>query len=181
MVGIGRPAKVFRPAVNVSASVNIQSNIDGKLSGYSHTSFSDRSFFRALVHHEYTTRQEEIARKQLLVMQENTGEVPYTLFDFAAGGCEIEVGPLEDVEPEFAFDAEQAAASGGRMQLHLLTFFEGEDEETRPFPLRSADAEFINGLRAIAESLPKSPSPQELEECFPRVWELINTKAQVTH
>ncbi|KAJ7890359.1 hypothetical protein B0H13DRAFT_1887553 [Mycena leptocephala] len=54
----------------------------------------DGSFFlRALLTHDYKTHQEEIALDQLLFLHENPSEVvPYTLFDYRDGLCEIDVG-----------------------------------------------------------------------------------------
>jgi hypothetical protein len=59
--------------------------IDDLISGYTHIGTSDLSFLRALMHQEYTTRQEEIALEHLYFMQENSEKELYTMFDFAGG------------------------------------------------------------------------------------------------
>ncbi|KAJ6586006.1 hypothetical protein B0H19DRAFT_1228164 [Mycena capillaripes] len=150
---------------------------------YSHVCVSDRSFLRALVHHEYTTRWEEIARLHLSFMHKNAGEVPYTIFHFTAGSCEIEFGALEDLGSDFDHDVERAATSDGIRQLHLMEVLDGDQEESRtwPFPLRLTSPEFVQGLRAIAETLPQGSTSDELEEFSTRIWDLINLKVQVTH
>jgi hypothetical protein len=93
-------------------------------------------------------RCEEIALKRLLFVQENPRTVPYTLFDLTEGGCEIEVGPLEDLDSEFEYEAARAVTSGGRIELYLVKILEGEGANktrTWPFPMGSRTAHFVQG------------------------------------
>ncbi|KAJ6526651.1 hypothetical protein B0H19DRAFT_1196718 [Mycena capillaripes] len=153
----------------------------------SHLSAKDRSFLRALLNNEYAARQEEIAMQKLHFMREYPTEVPYTIFNYTEGICDIDVGSHEDLDTEFAPDAARAAASSGRVQLHLIEILEGESIRSRAFRLYSASAGLTAGLRSIAASLPPCTSSDEhevediVEQCRPQVQTLINLKVEVTH
>ncbi|KAF7378236.1 MYND-type domain-containing protein [Mycena sanguinolenta] len=110
---------------------------------YSHIPSGDRSFLRTLVYHEYTTRREEIAEKQLLFIRQHPGEVPYTMFAYLRSTCEITIGSLGNAS-DFEFEADRTWRSGGRIQLHLVKILEGTVGQSRefscwPFPLRVSD------------------------------------------
>ncbi|KAF7350639.1 MYND-type domain-containing protein [Mycena sanguinolenta] len=92
--------------------------------GYSHVSPRDRTFLCALTRHDYIIREEELTERQLLFIQQHPGEIPYIMFDFDGGTCEIEIGSLKDI-----------------MQLHLMKAWEGNEKGLRrslvwAFPLR---------------------------------------------
>ncbi|KAJ6472460.1 hypothetical protein C8R45DRAFT_936353 [Mycena sanguinolenta] len=116
--------------------------IDDESTEYSHISSGDQSFFLALVLHAYTTsKQEEIAEKRLLFMEQHSNQIPYIMFDFTTGSCEIDVGPSEDLPSEFAFEIERTVRSGGQIQLHLVKVLDGTHAESSvsriwPFSLR---------------------------------------------
>ncbi|KAK7028627.1 hypothetical protein R3P38DRAFT_2704484 [Favolaschia claudopus] len=127
---------------------------------YTSTSAQDRSFFRALVHHDYLCRREEIAIKELAyIRQERT---PYLTFDYTHGGCEIVAGAVEDHEAVVTDDEEEedrlssdsesprraprifylsedmvrAARWPGRMQMHFMEVLVNDSE-----PARGGDGE----------------------------------------
>ncbi|KAJ6463125.1 hypothetical protein C8R47DRAFT_1225248 [Mycena vitilis] len=145
-------------------------------------SAKDRSFMRALVHHDYTANREQIALDQLLHMRENPAEIPCTMFDYTEGYCAIYLLSHGELDAEFSADAARAEAWGGRMQLHLVKVVEGEDSSrTWSIPLRSADAELVRGLRSIAESLPSDTTEDDLEQYRPRIQALLDLRTLTTH
>ncbi|KAJ6456742.1 hypothetical protein C8R45DRAFT_1034197 [Mycena sanguinolenta] len=87
----------------------------------SHISPGDRSFLRVLMHHEYTTRREEIAQKQHVFMEENNEHPRWMMFNFVTGSCEIEFIPLSSSYiVACPLDVERAAASLDEIQLHMI-------------------------------------------------------------
>ncbi|KAJ7922529.1 hypothetical protein B0H13DRAFT_1865711 [Mycena leptocephala] len=111
----------------------------------SHTSARDRSFFRALVHHEYATRREEIEQRHLDITQFWRGVQCATVFDFSTGACNIEIEPLDVLkQSRFDFDVERVTQSGGQMQLLLAKVLLGLEHRLWIFPLRSTESEEID-------------------------------------
>ncbi|KAJ6458527.1 hypothetical protein C8R45DRAFT_1031836, partial [Mycena sanguinolenta] len=106
---------------------------------YARYSSRDRSFVRALIYHEYTTRREEIASTRLIRMQQYPGQIMCLLFDFTQPTCEIAVGPLEGLIRlgPFESEVEQTTRSEGRIELHLMRVQHGVHRTIRiwPFPL----------------------------------------------
>ncbi|KAF8206864.1 hypothetical protein K438DRAFT_1756207 [Mycena galopus ATCC 62051] len=105
-------------------------------------------------------------------MQKSPTQVPYILFDYTKGSCEINLRALdhEELDSEFAYDVTRAECTGGRMQLRLMKVVEGEDTRIWSFPLPLSE-EFLEELRAIADILPEGTSSEALED---RVRKLIN-------
>ncbi|KAJ6483287.1 hypothetical protein C8R45DRAFT_931900 [Mycena sanguinolenta] len=101
----------------------------------SHISTKNRSFLRALVHHEYTTRRNEIAQTHRQLAKVYPGEVLCTTFDFTTGLCKMQVWPLEYLRSGFEFDVERAMKSDGQIELRLLKVRDGHQFRMRPFPL----------------------------------------------
>ncbi|KAK7002403.1 hypothetical protein R3P38DRAFT_1733277 [Favolaschia claudopus] len=64
---------------------------------YSFTATKDRSFFRALVHDEYTRRREEVALELILFMHDDPKLEPYVCFVYINGTCELDIGAMEDL------------------------------------------------------------------------------------
>ena len=88
------------------------------------------------MHHEYTTRKEEIAQKRSLFMQRYPQEIPCVVFDFTTPSCEVVVGPLKGVAHLFRFEAKQTARCAGTMHLNLMRVI-GDADAPRlwPFPM----------------------------------------------
>ncbi|KAK7028611.1 hypothetical protein R3P38DRAFT_3267470 [Favolaschia claudopus] len=64
---------------------------------YLFTATKDRSFFRALVHDEYTRRREEVALELILFMHDDPKLEPYVCFVYINGTCELDIGAMEDL------------------------------------------------------------------------------------
>ncbi|KAJ7616365.1 hypothetical protein DFH06DRAFT_1483845 [Mycena polygramma] len=143
----------------------------------------DRSFLRMLVHHDYIARREDIALDHLFHMQGNLGPfLPYTLFDYSEGTCEVQTRTCAELDPSFLEEAVRSAASGGRMQLHLVKVLDGKGSATWSIPLRSASGDVVQGLTAIARAVPPDAvSDEDLELYRPAIQNLLNLNVQVTH
>ncbi|KAJ6508153.1 hypothetical protein C8R45DRAFT_436541 [Mycena sanguinolenta] len=150
-------------------NLHTEATLDGDVSARPGTS-RDRSFLCALVHHEYTTRREEIAQKHLhFIMQHHPGTTALTLFDFTKGTCVVSVGAFEDLRILLNVDVARMIRCGGQTQL--MKVLDGGLAASRiwPFPLL----------------LCSSPLPQEPhllwgpEEYFAKIQALMNSKVQV--
>ncbi|KAJ6474277.1 hypothetical protein C8R45DRAFT_1160546 [Mycena sanguinolenta] len=91
----------------------------------SHVSPGDQSFFRVLMHHEYTTRGEEIEQKQHVFMEENNERALWIMFNFVGGSCEIELIPLSgSYMAAFPLDVERATVSLDEVRLHVINIMD---------------------------------------------------------
>ncbi|KAJ7649424.1 hypothetical protein DFH06DRAFT_1208212 [Mycena polygramma] len=152
-----------------------------RVSRDSSVSARDRSFLRALLHHDYAMRQEEITLDHLLLMKEHPGAALYTLFDYTDGSCKSETGLHNDLDAEWDTDVVRVADSGGRMQVHLLRVLDDATCRTLSFPLRSASAGIVQGLMAIADTLPPDSDPEDKELYRPVVQDLLKLDVQTIH
>ncbi|KAF8206778.1 hypothetical protein K438DRAFT_1963090 [Mycena galopus ATCC 62051] len=130
----------------------------------------DKSFLRALPQHDYTARREQIGVEYLRFIQKHPVKLPYILLDYTDGSCEINLGPLDELESELDYETARAVAASGRMQLRLMEVEEGGGTRIWPFSLPE-DAEFLQGLKVLSDTLPEYTSLEEVED---RVRELIN-------
>ncbi|KAK7006258.1 hypothetical protein R3P38DRAFT_2555800 [Favolaschia claudopus] len=171
---------------------------------YSSTSAKDKSFFRALMHHEYDSLREEIALNQILFMHRNPRSTQsFVSFGFVFGTCDVSVATVEHLTPSrndegrqsgdshtsFSYEVSRAARSEGKIQLHSMEVLDRpgswENAQAWVFPTRlslnSGRSALISGLREIADSLPQGADLEigDLEEYRERVRELIGE--EVTH
>ncbi|KAJ7218500.1 hypothetical protein GGX14DRAFT_390271 [Mycena pura] len=107
----------------------------------------DLSFFRALVNHDYTLRQHEIAVDLLRGIHAKAGGVPCTAFDYTQGECKVSTRRLWDADYRREW-------SRGRVQFHAAEVVHGPEKHTLGLPLRSERKGLLCGLRDIAESMP---------------------------
>ncbi|KAJ6474886.1 hypothetical protein C8R45DRAFT_383191 [Mycena sanguinolenta] len=123
---------------------------------YSGNSARDRSFLRALLYREYTTRQAEIAQKRLLFLRHFPREIPCTIFDFTVSGCEIAVVPLKGLRylGMFQSEVEQRIRSAGTMDLNLMkVIYDDGEPRVWPFPVRVRNVEVEDGQKAMVAGL----------------------------
>jgi hypothetical protein len=135
---------------------------------------------RALVLHDHLAAKENTSMMMIQSMQADATDFTYTRFDYFSGRCEIGVGSLQEVVPQFPYEVGRAMKSNCRMHLHAMTVFEGENSRVRVFPLRSADAKLVHGLRLIAASIPRATNVEELEVHRKSVRESSNLQVQET-
>ncbi|KAJ7260463.1 hypothetical protein B0H12DRAFT_373949 [Mycena haematopus] len=99
------------------------------------TSSRDRSFLRALMHHQSTMRAEEIAHKHRIFIQTYPGEAPCTVFDFTTGACRVEVVAIHwFLQSQRGVDANGATSRVARIELHLMKVMQGRKSVVWPFP-----------------------------------------------
>jgi hypothetical protein len=67
------------------------------------------------------------------------------------------------------------------MHLHAMKVFDGDDSVVRVFPLRSASAELVHGLRLIAASIPRVTKIEQLEGYRRSVRDLSNLQVQESY
>ncbi|KAJ7652819.1 hypothetical protein DFH06DRAFT_1330913 [Mycena polygramma] len=126
----------------------------------------DRSFMRAIMSHDYASLQEDVALNTIFGFLAHPGStgLPYARFTHAAAKSHMTMGPLEELDPQFAYDVSRVASSGGCVQLHLMEFFVGRTKQTLRFHLRSSSELLAEKLKSIAESMPPIMSDANLPE-----------------
>ncbi|KAJ6523724.1 hypothetical protein B0H19DRAFT_1386335 [Mycena capillaripes] len=143
-----------------------------------HISTKDRSVIRALMLHDYLTAKETLAMDYVRFIHTEPDFFPGILFDYVGGKCEFKLGPPDGLEDEFAYDVRRTLKSEGRMQLHMMKMYVGEDPRARDraqtqfrmFPMRSETAGLIYGLRFIGNLV---SSETDAEFCRSNVRELL--------
>ncbi|KAJ7181448.1 hypothetical protein C8R43DRAFT_1229332 [Mycena crocata] len=127
-----------------------------------HLSSRDRGFMRALIHHAYSkTTDFEVHVPEIEFMHAHPDTEYFTLFDFTAHRVDISVHPAADADalsllgPHWPAEVARAARSGGRIRLHVMYVAEGDVYRHWFVPLRSDTPRVHDGLRAIAEALPR--------------------------
>jgi hypothetical protein len=136
---------------------------------------------RALVLHDYLASKENISMMIIHSMQAYATDFTYTRFDYFSGRCKIGVGSLQEVVPQFPYDVGRAMKSNWSMHLHAMKVFDGDNSPVRVFPLRSANAELVHGLRLIAASIPRVTKVEQLEVYRRNVRDLSNLQVQETY
>ncbi|KAK7028614.1 hypothetical protein R3P38DRAFT_933029 [Favolaschia claudopus] len=122
----------------------------------------DRSFLHTLLYHEFCTRRNEIAFKHIQFARKNPTKMPYTLYDFRGGPCNIVIASLEELDsgltPEGVMEVME------REERILFSFMRSKDEGrgyTRLFPTFIADRDFMAGLRAIVAGIPSDADTED--------------------
>ncbi|KAJ7142291.1 hypothetical protein C8R44DRAFT_846395 [Mycena epipterygia] len=134
----------------------------------------ERSFFRALLHHDYEAAKPGILRQQVLAWTKNPAATLYTSFDYSAGAVVVRVSPIPGSGDNGNAEArdwavlwkdyrERAARSGGKMELHLLVTDEGNTSRRRLFVMRSATGGVDEAKkRIVAGRMPREERDHEL-------------------
>ncbi|KAJ7471618.1 hypothetical protein B0H11DRAFT_1364940 [Mycena galericulata] len=141
------------------------------------------SFLRALVHHDYSSRKHDLWLRQISFMHLFPSMDFSLLFDYSKGALSIKIipnqGPQSPHNPDAPdesqttvalrsdgesttkdpldidgpFRAAQAAASGGRMELHQVLIALGKDIVKRSVPMHSSSVALFDGLRRIVNGI----------------------------
>ncbi|KAJ7215393.1 hypothetical protein GGX14DRAFT_608238 [Mycena pura] len=172
----------FRRRVALSESPNIM------FSGYTKWfSLRNRTFLRALVHHDYMRQQEDIALSALRSMHTNRSTLPYVEFNYTKGGqCEVSIVADSDVRRRFenwyGDDIRRAGLSGGRMQMHVMVVDEGYKTSMRSIPLRLGSEPVYQMLMELADTIPPptDENPTDYEAYRGLVQEALRSAVQ-TH
>ncbi|KAJ7660123.1 hypothetical protein DFH06DRAFT_1193819 [Mycena polygramma] len=109
--------------------------------------FRDRDFFRVLVHHDYEASRPNILAFQIPYLQHSPNAQCLIKFNYGKGRVAIEAGP---VPAEIADQADRAARSGGRVELHMMAVKEGGGAaRTHLVPMRYEDGRVLDQMKAI--------------------------------
>ncbi|KAJ7624253.1 hypothetical protein DFH06DRAFT_1445914 [Mycena polygramma] len=124
----------------------------------------DRSFLRALVHHEYRKPQSkvDIFCQTVTGMATHPGEGTLVLYDFTQGSVKINLEPLNSDGttkalggPEWTDIVSRAERSGWRMRLDVLVFSGPNGTQYYVVPLRTNNSTVHDRLQALADPLPR--------------------------
>ncbi|KAK7014344.1 hypothetical protein R3P38DRAFT_3003266 [Favolaschia claudopus] len=123
-----------------------------------------RSFLRALVHHDYQKERHNIDAKRAAFFRDHPPGSIITLYDYTQGAVRVEVkkarNKLESLEgSEWNDLLSRAAASGGRMSIDLATIPVNGPMEPRhlAIPLHSSSGVITQELTRLATTLPPMP------------------------
>ncbi|KAJ7736143.1 hypothetical protein B0H16DRAFT_123905 [Mycena metata] len=92
----------------------------------SHISAKDRAFTRALLNHDCSKQQREIALDELEWMHAHPNEIPYILFDYSEGQLNVSFESHQNAPPEFAAELTRTVDGGNARRLHLMLIFDGD-------------------------------------------------------
>ncbi|KAJ7164474.1 hypothetical protein C8R46DRAFT_1193101 [Mycena filopes] len=120
----------------------------------------DLHFLRTLLHHDYRAARREIWLQQLAFTRAHPGTGFYTRFDYSRGRATVHVLSIATAHHLPV----QAAASGGRMEQHLMFVSAGSVARARWFPLRSSGAAAAEGLAAIARKIAAGADVERMRE-----------------
>ncbi|KAJ7215395.1 hypothetical protein GGX14DRAFT_442878 [Mycena pura] len=147
----------------------------------------NRTFLRALVHHDYMRQQEDIALSALRSMHTNRSTLPYVEFKYTNGGqCEVSIVADPNVRRRFenwyGDDIRRAALSGGRMQMHMMVVDEGYTTTMRSIPLRLGSEPVYQMLMELADTIPPptDENPTDYEAYRGLIQEALQSAVQ-TH
>ncbi|KAJ7690187.1 hypothetical protein B0H17DRAFT_1179936 [Mycena rosella] len=141
----------------------------------------DRSFFRALVHHEYLAAKADILRKQITFSQKSPKTAFYTSFDYDndEGTVSISILPIPMLRTNSSaeqhswtsmwnYHQRRVAKSGGKIDLHLVAVGEGPAPRRRifrMFVMRSATAAIHEAReRLVQERMSTDRMARELRD-----------------
>ncbi|KAF7343512.1 MYND-type domain-containing protein [Mycena sanguinolenta] len=102
----------------------------------------NRAFLRALVHHDYETRRDEVLEKQVEFEHKNPGTKFYTLFDYTERRVPIHIVPL--TKKEDRLEVAQMSKSQASMELHAALVARGRGKQAFLFLMRSSGASIPN-------------------------------------
>ncbi|KAJ6546074.1 hypothetical protein DFH09DRAFT_1367508 [Mycena vulgaris] len=124
----------------------------------------DRSFLRALAHHDYIFYHNPIFLDTVEVYYEFPDEAHYLLFDYTQGTPTIEVLSIAKVEVpptpsdfqvQWSDHVTRAALSGGKMQVAIMRFVQGGVSRFGMISIHSKTSAVPDGLRRISNGTPQ--------------------------
>ncbi|KAJ7670068.1 hypothetical protein DFH06DRAFT_1179929 [Mycena polygramma] len=123
----------------------------------------DRSFLRALIHHDYQKKLNKATffSQTAMCMATQPGEDFLILYDYSLGEVKLSIQPLSSAQtnqhlggPEWTDIVSRAKRSGLRMGLHVVAFNGAYGMQYHVIPLRSNKSSVHDGLQALAAGLP---------------------------
>ncbi|KAJ7128807.1 hypothetical protein C8R43DRAFT_1210304 [Mycena crocata] len=149
------------------------------------TSSRDRSFFRYILHRDYISNIQKILRRELVFLNAHPGEAFYTAFDFGDPGTgngkftlatipcsdtslDVELGPI------WRDWVARAAASDGRIHLHVMNAAEGTNNCARVIPLRAKSPALRKGLLSLSREFPQGTPLPQVQQNVPHIWQKLD-------
>ncbi|KAJ7670060.1 hypothetical protein DFH06DRAFT_1321079 [Mycena polygramma] len=123
----------------------------------------DRSFLRALIHHDYQKRDSKITIffQTTICVANQPDEGFLILYDYTKGELGLSIHPLSGAQtkqhlggPEWTDIVSRAKRSRQRMGLHVLVFTGAHGLQYHAIPLRSNKSSVHESLQALADGLP---------------------------
>ncbi|KAJ7433633.1 hypothetical protein B0H11DRAFT_757731 [Mycena galericulata] len=129
----------------------------------------EKSFLRALLTHDYLRLMPEACIRQAVFMHQHPGQPFVTMYNYATsvGGVEIGVQDTSacDEDPDLAawvsIQRVRAARSGRRMDLHLMSLYDGQQVRHVLFSMRSATSQTQDALLRAVGLVPRGTSVEE--------------------
>ncbi|KAJ7086339.1 hypothetical protein B0H15DRAFT_345770 [Mycena belliarum] len=124
----------------------------------------DRSFMRALTHHDYNMNMANVLLAIVQLNYELPNEPYYLLYDYTAGDVTIEVLPISEVEvPPTPSDFQvqwldhiaRAARSDGRMEVAIIRYVQDSRACFQMVSSHSEDSAVPDHLRHLAHTIPR--------------------------
>ncbi|KAJ7500027.1 hypothetical protein FB451DRAFT_1162426 [Mycena latifolia] len=140
----------------------------GKLPEEQQCSKQDRAFMRALIHREYLAHRHQIFAAEISVLKQNPQQQTLVCFDYMDGPVVVNVvpwpSPTSLLEEAMPYDwvarhynhGYRAAASAGRITVHMMNIPSGMKYHYKIFPLRHTGdpgMEIRNYLWAITQKV----------------------------
>ncbi|KAK7048995.1 MYND-type domain-containing protein [Favolaschia claudopus] len=123
----------------------------------------DRSFMRALLHHDYQRYLLDVPLREIRFMRDSPGQEYVVIFDYTQAGGRVHVKVDSKsayfegagvLGAELRVQLQRFTRSGGRMAMHFMHLVEGMKNKGRLIPLRAARSDLHDGLVEIAKSSP---------------------------
>ncbi|KAJ7132484.1 hypothetical protein C8R44DRAFT_902801 [Mycena epipterygia] len=147
----------------------------------------DRSFFRALLHDDYSRLKTKILTSEVEFLRSKPGAECYVMFDYCGSPdsftpCDVSVRDMSDLLdqwPMWSDCVRRAAESKGRMRIHVVAMAgDGGYSSVWMFPLRSSTADLVAGVEKIATEIGDEDSESEVER---RIQRLVNLEITEIH
>jgi len=141
----------------------------------------DKSFLRALLHHDYLASKSSLLVAQVKCLRLRPHTITYMMFDYSTPGVplKISVGFTDALDNIWEDYVGRAAWSEGRLQLHLLKVGDGPRTRTTAILLRSATGKVLEAVERLAAE--PHPMEDEVEAWDARIQDLVDMDATAMH
>jgi len=141
-----------------------------------------RSFLRALVHHDYTNAKPTLLSKHALFMNAFPGKPFVTVYDYTKGAVNIDLKSHASLRAsetifggaEWESILSRAAASGGRMGVDVIVTSQPNRPRCFVIPLRTNSSVVHDRLRHLAAELPADRATWDTEQVFAKLTPLVS-------
>ncbi|KAJ6462229.1 hypothetical protein C8R45DRAFT_1220653, partial [Mycena sanguinolenta] len=149
------------------------------------SSSRQRSFLRALVHHDYKKAKPILLCKQIFFKHAYPDIGFFTMFDYTEGRVKVQVKSLTIFDATEAFQGvewksilSRAAASGGKMGIHVVAIYEAESARRFVIPLRTSTSAVHDRIQHLSTALPELMANWtnfDRESCFAELSPMVTS------